>query len=417
MFALVDCNNFFASCERIFNPALNNKPVVVLSNNDGCIISRSYEAKKLGVPMGGALHEYKHLLQQHNAAIFSANFALYGDISSRVMAILETCVDDIEIYSIDEAFLDLSGYTDLDLLGAYIREKILKWVGVPVSVGIAPTKTLAKLANKIAKKSESGVYIIRDLAQFKKNILSKTPVQDIWGIGGRSARALSGYGIWTAADLASADDRWIRKKLTIKGLQTAWELRGISCLKLEEVTESQKSIIYSRSFGQRITSLVHLKQAVAEYVTRAASRLRLKALTVSAVTVYVATSKFAQERYAQSVTFTLPVATDYTPLLINHAIKALEHIYVQGYEYKKAGVIFFDLVPKNEKQKTLFYKPLINETISDDLMKTVDAINNKWGTSTISFAASGIEKNWQAKRERKSSAYTTSWDEILTIKI
>ncbi len=333
------------------------------------------------------------------------------------MNTLATCVDDIEIYSIDEAFLDLSGHNDLESLGAIIREKVLKWVGIPVSIGIAPTKTLAKLANKIAKKSPSGVYVIHDLTAFHKDILPTIPVQDVWGIGGRLNKLLRGYGIWTAADLMRADDRWLRKKLTIKGLQTAWELRGIACLKLEDLCESQKSMIYSRTFGTRITSVVHLKQAVSEYVTRAASRLREKELAVSTVMVYIATSKFTQERYAQSATFTLPVATDYTPLLIAHAVNALESIYVQGYEYKKAGVMFMDLSPKDEKQQPLFYESPVNQEVSDNLMKSLDSINRKWGTSTAYFAASGIEKNWQSKRERKSAAYTTSWQELLTIKI
>lgn len=417
MFALVDCNNFYASCERVFNPALKNRPVVVLSNNDGCVIARSNEVKKIGVPMGAPLHEYRSLLQQHNAAIFSANFALYGDISSRVMQTLATCVDEIEIYSIDEAFLDLSGHSDLDALGAAICKKILKWVGVPVSVGIGPTKTLAKLANKLAKKSASGVYVIHDLPAFQKELLPKIPVQEIWGVGGRLNKMLRGYGIWTAEDLMRADDRWIRKKMTIKGLQTAWELRGISCLKLEDVIESQKSIVYSRSFGHRITSRAHLKQAIADYVTRAASRLRSKALAVSAVTVFITTSRFAQERYAQSITFTLPVATDYTPLLIMQSLKALESIYLQGYEYKKAGVMFLDLSPKNSRQQALFYQAPVDQAVSDNLMKAVDSINKKWGRSTVHFAASGIEKSWQAKREYKSSAFTTSWQELLTIKI
>lgn len=273
------------------------------------------------------------------------------------------------------------------------------------------------MANSFAKKSATGVYSIKNLIDFQNDILPQVPVQDIWGIGGRSNKMLRGYGIWTAADLMRADDRWLRKKLTIKGLQTAWELRGISCLKIEDITESQKSMIYSRSFGQRITSIVYLKQAVADYVTRAAVRLRSKKLTVSTVTVFITTSKFVQERYAQSVTFTLPMATDYTPLLIMHALKALETIYKQGYEYKKAGVMFFDLSPQDALQQALFYQEPVDQAVSDSLMKTLDSINKKWGTSTAYFAASGIEKNWQAKRERKSAAYTTSWQELLTIKI
>jgi len=417
MFALVDCNNFFVSCERIFNPRLKNRPVVVLSNNDGCIIARSAEAKKLGIPMGAPLHQYKALLEHHNVTVLSANFGLYGDISGRVMETLAHCIEDLEIYSIDEAFLNFAGHTDLHELSVSIREKVLRWVGVPVSVGVAPTKTLAKLANSIAKKSQTGVCVIDNLEEFHKTSMPTIPVQDVWGIGSRSAKMLRGYGIWTAADLMCADDRWLRKKLTIKGLQTAWELRGVACLKIEEVQESSKSIICSRSFGQRITSLAHIKEAVAEYVTRAAGRLRAQKMSVGSIVVYITTSKFIQERYAQSITITLPVATDYTPYLIQHALAAVQKIYVQGYEYKKAGVMLMGLTPKAEKQYTLFSSLPVTEQVSDDLMKTVDAINRKWGQSMVHFAATGIEKNWKVKSERKSPAYTTCWDELLSIKI
>lgn len=420
MFALVDCNNFFVSCERIFSPALKNKPVVVLSNNDGCIIARSQEAKLLGIPMGAPLHEYKSLLKHHNVALFSANFGLYSDISQRVMQTLASCVDDLEIYSIDEAFLDLSDHAQLLELAQEIRKRVLQWVGVPVSIGIAPTKTLAKLANSIAKKESSGIYIIDDLVSFQQTIMPTLKVGDIWGVGYRSVNMLRGYGIWTIADFIRADDRWLRKKMTIRGLQTAWELRGISCLKLEDMEESessQKSIICSRSFGHRITSLEHMKQAVAEYTLRAAERLRTKKLAVTTVMVYITTSKFAQDRYSQSTTFTLPVATDYTPLLISQTIKAVEKIYVQGYEYKKAGVVFMNLSAKSEKQHDLFYQPVIEDERGNSLMQALDTINARWGRSTIHFAATGLEKSWLAKSHKKSPAYTTCWQELLTVKI
>lgn len=418
-FILVDCNNFFVSCERLFNPKLIGKPVVVLSNNDGCVVSRSNEAKKLGIPMGAAAFEYEYLFKKNNVFVFSSNFTLYADISSRVMQTLSELSTDIEVYSVDEAFLFVPEVTgNITDYARYIRAEVLKRTGIPVSLGIGPTKTLAKVANKFAKKQleYGGVFNIND-----KNIddlLSKFDVADIWGVGYQYSKLLVNSGIKTAKDLKYGKDEWIRKKMTVMGLRTVLELRGQVCYDLQTNPDTKKSITVSRSFGSYVTTLDILKQAVASYASRAAEKLRKENLLVSVVTVFVSTNRYHDNfRYFNSRSIELNIASSYTPDILNAAHKALESIFKFGYQYKKAGIIFSNLIPQGHVQLTIGSE-IPDFSKNNKLMKTFDKINTRWGRNRLSFASIGTNHDlFKSKREKKSQNYTTSWHELLTIEI
>jgi len=427
--ALADCNNFYASCERVFNPKLIGKPVVILSSNDGCIIARSNEAKKLGIKMGEPLFKCADLIKKHNVFVYSSNFSLYGDMSARVMQTLSEQVTDIEIYSIDEAFFYMQNpvtrfETNQEELNWYtnhaqvIRKKVHQKTGIPVSIGVGPTKTLAKIANTIAKKFPAFENVF-DLTNHPKldDILKNVAVGDIWGIGYRYADFLKRHNIKTAYELKQSDEFWIRKNLTINGLKTLLELRGMPCINLEESPEEKKSITVSRSFGQNITELNDLKEAIAYHTTRGAEKLRAQKMSAGVITVFLGFSNYYDhhKQYLSS-TITFPMASSYTPELINYAINCLEKIFKKGVMYKKAGILLSDFCSSSHIQLSPF------ESIPDlekqcNAMKTLDKINFKMGRNKLFFAASGIKHSWQPKREKKSPAYTTNWHEILTIKI
>lgn len=417
MFALVDCNNFYVSCERIFNPKLEGRPVVVLSNNDGCIVARSEEAKAIGIGMGNPAFQVKDLIQKFNVHVFSSNYTLYGDISSRVMSILAEFTPNIEIYSIDEAFLDFSHLkvTEMEPLSGRIRKTVRQWTGIPVSVGIAGTKTLAKLANRMAKKTPAANGVSSLLEDEKIELaLRNAKVADLWGIGSGFEERLSRYGIGSALDLRNADDNIIRKSIGITGLRTAVELRGNSCIKLEDSPAIRKSVCCSRSFGRAVESIGDLSEAVALYTSDAAQRLRNEGLAAGTVAVFVDTGRFRKqcEYYFNSVSETLPVPTNCTGELTVHTVRLLKRIYRGNLIYKKAGVLFGGLVSSSSVQPDLFEN---NSGKSALLSETVDSINGRLGDGSIFYAAEGVGKSWAMAREKCSPHYTTKWNDLLKV--
>jgi DNA polymerase V len=416
LYALIDCNNFYVSCERVFNPKLNNKPIVVLSNNDGCIIARSNEAKALGIPMGAPLFEYQALLHRHKVVVYSSNYALYGDMSTRVMSTLAQFCPDIEVYSIDEAFLLLKFPSSANLheYALTIRNQVMRWTGIPISVGIAPTKTLAKIANRIAKKEPSYKSVFL-LPENPDSILKSVAVTDIWGVGRHYTKLLQRFGIHTAYDLKYTDDRWIKKRMTICGLRTVHELRGIACFALDENPERKQSIACTRSFGKPTSELKDLKEAVANYTARAAQKLRTQKSLACALYVFITTKHYSRYRYAKGICIPLSVATSYTPTLIEYAHRGLTAIYKSEYYYKKAGVILLDFVDEQHAQTDLFV-PLPSEN-QKKFMCTFDQINKKWGRKTVHFAAEGIKKPWLMRQSQKSAPFTTDWDNLLKINL
>ncbi len=413
---LVDCNNFFVSCERVFNASLIGKPVVVLSSNDGCVISRSNEAKALGIKMGVPAFECESLFKKYGVRVFSSNFALYADMSDRVMRTLAAEAVDIEIYSIDEAFLHVHS-TEYSDYGRYLSTLVRQRTGIPVSVGIGPTKTLAKVANLLAKKKEEykGVFDITEHPSLD-DLLADFPVSDVWGVGYRYTKNLLAAGIRTARDLKYAPDEWIRKKLARPGLKTVFELRGIECIKLMNELVPKKSITVSRSFGRILFEQKHLLQAVAFFMIRAAQKLRKEGCLASTVTVFIATSYYeGHNRYVNSVSYVLPVATAYTPDLLHAVEICLHRIFKQGYRYKKAGVILSNFVLPDQMQLSLF-SPLPNTPKQETLMKVCDTINSRFG-SILSYAVVGFDQTWKAQCMKRSPHYTTSWNELLVLEI
>src|SRR5215510_6427212 len=414
LFALIDCNNFYVSCERLFQPMLHGKPVVVLSNNDGCVIARSDEAKALGIPMRLPAFKLTDLVKAHGIEVYSSNYTLYGDLSARVMTTLTQWTPEVEVYSIDEAFLKFATLPP-DALTAYgqtIRATILQWTGIPVSIGIAPTKTLAKLANRLAKRSTEakGVVFLTSPSEIEAT-LAKTPIQDIWGIGPGYTRRLHAQEIRTALQLRNMADRWVRQELGIVGLRLVWELRGISCLPLERCPPPKQSLMVSRSFGRPITTLVDMREAVATYMTRAAEKLRRHHGAAGVVTVFLMTSRFREEpQDANSVIMPLPVSTQDTAELIRYALRGVEQIYRAGYRYQKAGVILTALVPAHQIQAHLF--DYHDRERSRRLMAAIDTINTEWGSGTIHYAAMGLRPAWIMRCTRRSSRYTTRWKEL-----
>ncbi|NGX37903.1 MAG: DNA polymerase IV 1 [Chlamydiae bacterium] len=403
---LVDCNSFYVSCERVFNPKLWGKPVVVLSNNDGCVVARSKEAKALGIPMGAPAYQYKKLFHEKNVFVYSSNYTLYGDLSHRVMQVLAQFSPHMEIYSIDEAFLEIETADPL-ALGFEIKSRVWKWTGIPVSVGISSTKTLAKVANHIAKKG-SGANLLNQI----DSTLATFPLGDIWGIGRRLSSRLQQRGILTPLELKNADSGWIRKCFSTTLLKTALELRGISCLKIEETTAPRKSITCSRSFSSPVETLKALEEALSSYTARAAEKLRAQESLASYLTVFLSTSPFIQMPYSNSATILLPAPNDHTPTLITYAKMCLRGIFREGYLYKKVGVLFTDLSSKACYQQDLFYHPSPRQT---QAMQALDRINAAYGKPALQFAAEGIEKPWKMRRMHTSQHFSTSWKELLTI--
>jgi len=416
MLALIDCNNFFASCEQVFDLSLKDKPLVVLSNNDGCVIARSKEAKELGISMGGPAFEIQSLIDSGQVLVRSANFALYADMSHRVMQTLSIFSETIEFYSIDEAFLHLNDVSASELmeLGQKIRNTVKKWTGIPVSVGIASTKTLAKIAAANAKKDLSGVQAFLGKQEIDP-VLQRTEVQDIWGIGRRFAKRLKRAQIFSALQLKNCEDIILRKILGVTGLRVALGLRGVFCFPLEENPTPKKSIVCSRSFGKPITELCHLEEAVSTFAAHAVEKLREENLKASFISVFISTGSFSKHFYANSQSAVLPYASSYSPDFLHFAKHCLQKIYQPNLFYKKAGVLLADFSKKEIFQHDLFQK-------TDDLkkkerlMKALDQINTYYDKSAIFFAAEGIQKNWKSKRAKISSRYTTNWQELLKVK-
>ena len=414
--ALIDCNSFYVSCERLFNPKIRNTPVVVLSNNDGCVISRSTEAKKLGIKMGEPYFKVKELVRKNNVQIFSSNYSLYGDLSRRVMKVLKGFSDKIEIYSIDEAFIDLSHIKDENIedYGKKIRERVLKWTGIPTSVGISCTKTLSKVANHVAKKNKTGVIFLKDNID---DVLKNFDISDIWGVGRQLSKLYIKNGINNAYKLKNISNSWVKKSTNVLGAKTVMELRGIPCINLETEETKRKSCCVSRSFGRKIESLNKLKESITTHCLNAAEKIRNDNQTTRSITVFIRTSPFDKNRkyYSNSLTIDLPVATNNSLELVKVAIEGLKKIYKYGYFYQKAGVILSKLSEAGEKNLNLLTPILENK--SQTLMKAIDVTNAKYGRNVISVAQAGINNSWKMRREHSSKIDTASFDSLPKISI
>lgn len=419
--ALVDCNNFYVSCERLFNPKLESKPVVVLSNNDGCAVSRSNEVKALGIKMGEPWFKMERMARQHGIIAFSSNYTLYGDISSRVMATLATFTPRQEIYSIDESFLDLDGFpaNTLQDYGQKIRRTVKRNIGIPVCVGIASTKTLAKLANHCAKKSLAGSDGVCDFERLdeaeRKSLFQSLPVNEVWGIGRKITESLNQLGIETVEQLRTANPDFIRTRFSVVVERTVRELNGIACIELEQAGMPRQQILVSRSFGMPVVTLDDLKESVTYFATRAAEKLRGDGSVANSVCIFIRTNPFKvnDPQYERSVVVPLMQPSDDTAMLVKAVLFGLKHIYLPGYQYKKSGVMLMGLQLKGVTQGNLFDEMPISDEKSDIRMKVIDAINRKMGKDTISFAGSGTRRNWAMRRERMSPNYTTRWDELV----
>lgn len=419
-FAQVDCNNFFVSCELVFNPSLRGRPLVVLSNNDGCIISRSPEAKLAGVPMGAPLHEVKPLLRKIGAKAMSSNFALYGDMSNRVMGLLKRYAKQQEIYSIDECFLDLGGEPDPETLACRIREDVLAGLGLPVCVGVAPTKTLAKVANNLAKANPAsgGVFNFMSLDEAERlALLDGMPVEEVWGIGRKLGHKLRLAGINHAGALVRANRDWLKSRFGIIQARLADELAGVACLDLETVHQPKKTIISSRSFGRKVTELEELYESVSMHASKVGERLRRQGSQAAFVQVSICSSAFSSYeslvRDSEVVALTPP--SNDTRQLITAARVAVARLYRRGVRYHKAGVCVFELSQASHAQDDLF-AGAARDTHSEKLMQTVDEINRKLGRGTLRWAAEGLAQPWAARRGSVSPEYTTRWDQLLVVK-
>ncbi|UZK04776.1 translesion error-prone DNA polymerase V subunit UmuC [Venatoribacter cucullus] len=416
VFALVDCNNFYASCEKLFRPDLRHAPVVVLSNNDGCVVARSKEAKALGIKMGVPLHQIQDQIRQHGIQTFSSNYALYGDISNRVMQTLEALAPAVEVYSIDEAFLDLTGVAnavDLTEFGLQVRATIQQHIGMTVCVGIAPTKTLAKLANHAAKQypATRGVVDLTDPTRQKK-LLGLMPVHEVWGVGRKLSERLNAMGIATALDLASQNPKDIRQKFSVVLERTVRELNGESCLALEDITPTKQQILCSRSFGQRVTRYTDMHEAISSYVARAAEKLRHEQQQCQLISVHIRTGLFNPNdpRYSNSASLRLDYPTDDTRVLLQAAGRLLQTIWKDGYRYAKAGITLTDFYDRGVVQPDLFTQHVINPN-STRLMQVVDRINQQQ-RGRVFFASQGTGKAWAMNRNHLSPSYTTDWRQL-----
>ena len=419
--ALIDVNNFYVSCERVFNPKLNNKPVVVLSNNDGCAVARSNEVKALGVPMGAPWFKMKDLARQHKIVALSSNYALYADMSNRVMSILRQYSPDQEVYSIDESFLDLTHFSHKNhtQYAQQMRQRILQWTGLPVCVGIGSTKTLSKLANFCAKKRPQykGVCDFNAIASTDLDaILNTIEVGEIWGVGRKLAPKLNALGINSVLDLKSADSSQLRQQFSVVMQKTIHELNNIVCIELEEIAPIKKQILSSRSFGVPVTDYNSLAESITLYMSRAAEKLRRQHSFAGSVYVYIRTSPFKPDEpfYSNGMTIPLPSATDDTRQLVSVVLWALKQLYRPNLNYAKAGVMLGELVPAAGVQTDLFSQRVETPKTSQ-LMLTLDKINKKMGKESIKLASEGFKRPWKMKQENKSASYTTNWDEVLVI--
>ncbi len=419
MFALIDCNNFYVSCERVFNPKLNKKPVVVLSNNDGCVISRSNEAKALDIPMGAPAFKYGKIFRENDVQVFSSNFPLYGDMSSRVMNILSNFTPNIEIYSIDEAFLKFKGFEkyNLETYCKEIKETVFKWTGIPISVGIAPTKALAKIASRIAKKfpnQTKGFYLINSE---KKRIkaLKWINISDVWGIGFKHSQKLRSYKVKNAYNFTCLRDDWIRKEMSVLGLRLKKELEGKSVLDLEEIRSPKKAIATTRSFERTITDYEEIKERITTFAICCAEKLRSQDSNCNSIYVFIRSNKFQKNKaqYTNGILMTIPFSTSSNMIISKYAIEGLKRIFKEGINYKKAGTIVMGLDSCNNHQLNLFENESKKHTC---LMKTIDFIQKKEGQNKIKLASQDLNKRWKMKQENLSPNYTCKLNEIIKVR-
>jgi len=419
-YALVDGNCFYVSCERLFNPSLEGRPVIVLSNNDGCVVSRSNEAKALGIEMASPVHLMANLLRENQVAVFSSNYNLYGDLSRRMMSVLESLAPRIEVYSIDEAFLDFGNMDNADwwAYGYFLRAEVLRRIGIPTGVGIAPTKTLAKVANRAAKKrpEHGGVFVLETPTEIE-SVLRTMPVGDVWGIGGQYSKLLARNGVATAWDFAQLPADWVRHHLTVVGARLQLELQGIPCLELETVAPPKKNICTSRSFGKMLTDFGGVSEAVASHAHRCACKLRSQGSAANLLTVFLHTNPFKPElpQYNPSRTMTLPTATNSSLTMVGYAEAALKAIWRDGYAYKKAGVIVSGIVPENEVQLD-FGASIEDMEKHQRLMRAMDTVRGRYGHGAISVGTQGTANAWRLRQERLSRRFTTCWEELLEVK-
>jgi len=422
LIAIADANNFYCSVERVFNPALEHKPVIVLSNNDGCIVSRSNEVKQLGIKMAEPLYKVKHLCKKHQINVFSSNYALYGDMSRRVMNSFSRLAPRIEIYSIDEAFLDFSHLVNIDILqySLDIKNKVKQWTGIPIAIGIAPTKTMAKLANHIAKKMTSnGVFQLHSLEQ-EKHLMNTLDVNEIWGIGRQSQKKLNLSGIKTVWDFYTANSHLISSLLGINGHAVLSELKGTICHSVNTKHVNNKNIMSSRSFSSPVQLFKPIAEALANYAVIATEKLRRQQQYAQAICVYIRTNPYRiyDQQYQQSITLPLLPASNDSAKIISLAKKALKIIFRPHYNYQKVGIILLDLSSQGHPvQQDLFYatEKVTQQTKikkQAQLMQTIDQINQTMGTNSLFFAAQGIQKAWMMKRDYKSPSYTSNWDQL-----
>lgn len=419
IFALVDCNNFYASCEKLFDPKLKHKPVVVLSNNDGCVVARSAEVKALGIPMGAPWFQIQAEAKRYGIVALSSNYALYADLSNRVVEVLSGFSPNIEVYSIDESFLDLAGFEGraggLSTYGGEIRQRVADWLGLAVCVGIGPSKTLAKLANHAAKKGLAGSSGVCDFTTMAngamEDLFARIEVGEVWGVGRKISARLVDMGIRTVRQLRDSDPETIRSRFSVVLERTVRELRGVSCLALEEMAPVKQQIMSSRSFGTLVYDLADLEEAVSSYIAKAAEKLRAQDSLAGAIQVYIRTNIFKPEipQYQQAVTVPLPEASSDTRVLTKWALRVLRRIYRPGFGYHKAGVTLMNIQPKANQQFTLFGGGGATDVRSERLMSVLDGINQRYGRGAVRLLAEGVEKSWQMRRGNLSPAYTTDW--------
>jgi len=416
MYALMDCSNFFVSCERLFNPLLHKKPVIVLSSNDGCAIARSDEVKALSIPMGAPLFKIKDLVKAHDIKIFSSNFTLYMDISQRVIEILDTQGFEFEPYSIDESFISLPdtwSKEELEHWGISLKKKIDQWLGIPVRIGFGSTKTLAKLSNELAKKEPSGVLHVSSIPDA---IFEALEVNNVWGIGKNNTNSLNSHGIRTIGDLLLSPEPWLKKTFSVVMLKTVRELKGQPCFLLSSNPEPQKSMVISRSFADDITSREDLSERISIFASRAGEKLRHSGLLTKELGVFIRTSPFKENSYSNSITLPLLHHTNDTKELISHSLVCLKHIFKEGKKYTKAGIFMCDMTD-NVKQDNLF-EATVTPTPSN-LMNAMDQLNQRYGTSSINFGACGLKVKGGmrnlARRDNLSPNYTSKWSDILTV--
>jgi DNA polymerase V len=419
IFALVDCNNFYTSCEAIFNPSLKGKPVVVLSNNDGCVIARSEEAKKVGIKMGVPVFEIGNFIKKNHVHVFSTNYALYGDISQRVMTTLAAFTPEIEIYSIDEAFLDLTGIP-VEKLGKFaekIKEKVFRWTGIPVSVGIGHTKTLAKVANHIAKSDGQYKGILDFINHPEKDeLLRQFPVGDIWGVGAKYEEFFRRSNMFSAFDLKVANENRIKEHLGVMGQRLVLELRGTVCYPINQNPDTKKEITTSRSFGHPIETYEELEQATISYVSKVAVKLRKQKSLAQSLLIFIMTNKYAKgPKYVNYKIIRLPVAANQTRELIHYALIALKQLFKKGYLYKKSGIVVSEIIPEGGVQAGLWDDK--NREKNRKLMEVIDKINNKAGAGQLKFAIEGTDESWKMRQEKLSPHYTTRWSDILIVEL